>query len=257
MSRIILIATLMAWGTLTASASLHAADHVTWRVDGQTREAIVYAPAGATSATAGPAPVVFAFHGFGDDALNFQYVDLHGAWPEAIVVYFRGLPRRADLRGWQVESGQDGDRDLKLVDTALTALRQQYRVDDRRVYATGFSNGAMLTYLLWAERPQVFAAFAPVAGRVRPSVQPTVRRPLFHVGGTRDTVVAFGDQKAAFELAIRVNGVADQRTPCGDGCTVYGSRTVAPVVVSTHDGAHTYPRGTSERIVEFFRAHSR
>lgn len=257
MSRITWIAALLAWATLTGGTSLRAADNVTWRVDGQTREAIVHAPTGASSAGASPAPIVFAFHGFGDDARNFQYVDLHRAWPEAVVVYFQGLPRRANMLGWQVERGQDDDRDLKLVDLALSSLRKQYRVDDRRVYATGFSNGAMLTYLLWAERPQVFAAFAPVAGRVRPSIQPTVRRPLLHVGGTRDTVVAFEDQKAAFELAMRVNGVADQRAPCGDGCAIYGARTAAPVVVSTHDGAHTYPRGTSERIVEFFRAHQR
>ena len=29
--------------------------------------------------------------------------------------------------------------------------------------SAGFSNGANFTYLLWAERPEVFAAFAPVA----------------------------------------------------------------------------------------------
>jgi len=238
-----------------STPSLAAWEEVSWDVDGQKRAAIVYAPA--AKPTGSGSPLVMAFHGFGDDAQNFQYVDLHGAWPEAVVVYFRGLPRRAGLLGWQVERGQNGDRDLKLVDVALAWLRKQYRIDDSRVYATGFSNGAMLTYLLWAERPQVFAAFAPVAGRLGPSVHPAERRPLLHIGGTRDATVTFGDQKAAFEAAIRVNGVSNQSRDCGDGCTIHGAGTRAPVMVSLHDGAHTYPRGTSERIVTFLRAHVR
>ena len=42
-----------------------AADNLTrmeWKVDGVTREALVYAPA---TAKTGPSPVVFAFHGHG------------------------------------------------------------------------------------------------------------------------------------------------------------------------------------------------
>src|SRR4029079_2204781 len=66
--------------------------------------------------------------------------------------------------GWQREAGQYGDRDLKLLDAALASLPEQYPVDDPRVYATGFSNGAVFTYLLWAARPGTFAAYAPCAG---------------------------------------------------------------------------------------------
>ena len=63
--------------------------------------------------------------------------------------------------------GEYQDRDLKLVDAALAWVHAKYTVDDDRIYATGFSNGAMFTYLLWAERPAVFAAYGPVAGRLR------------------------------------------------------------------------------------------
>lgn len=230
------------------------AQEMTFRVDGQDRLAIVYGPAAGTSS---PAPLVMAFHGFGDAARNFQFVDLHRAWPEAVVVYFDGLPRRGDLLGWQVERGEDGDRDLRLVDVALASLRQRFRIDDRRIYATGFSNGAMFTYLLWAERPQVFAAFGPVAGRVRPSIQPPMPRPLLHVAGTRDAVVAFADQEAAIAMAIRVNRAGETRTACGEGCTTYGAASAAPVMVAIHPGGHSYPPGTSARIVEFFKRHPR
>ena len=230
-----------------------AAEVVRWQVDGVTREAIVYAPA--TPRPDG-APLVLSFHGFGDNMQNFQYTNVHVAWPDAIVVYFQGLERRRGLLGWQVEPGANGDRDLRLVDVALRSLRETYRIDDERIYATGYSNGGMFTYLLWAERPDAFAAYAPVAARLRPSVRPRQARPLLHVAGTGDRVVRFADQQAAIAIALEVNG-ADAARPCGAGCTLYGDGTAAPVMTWIHAGAHVYPRGTSERIVAFFREQSR
>ena len=240
---------------LLLCARAASADVMTWTVDGATREAIVYARAASTAD--GKVPLVLSFHGRGDDAQNFQYTGLHTAWPDAVVVYFQGMAPRGGLAGWQVERGENNDRDLKLVDAALASLRKKYNVDENRIYATGFSNGAMFTYLLWAERPEVFAAYAPVAGRLRPSVQPTQPRPLLHIAGERDTQVAFPDQKAAIVIAIGVNGVRDKTTRCGDGCTLYGSGTPAPVMTWIHRGGHDYPRGTAERIAAFFQDHPR
>ena len=229
-----------------------AAEVMRWQVDGETREAIVYVPA---SPEGERVPLVLSFHGYGDNMQNFQYTNIHVAWPDAIVVYFQGLERRGGLPGWQVERG-GGDRDLKLVDVALGWLRETYNVDDDRIYATGFSNGGMFTYLLWAERPDVFAAYAPVAARLRPSVRPRQPGPVFHVAGERDRVVRFADQEAAIAVAIEVNSV-EATTSCGAGCTVHGAGTAAPVMTWIHPGAHVYPRGTSQRIVSFFREHSR
>ena len=233
-------------------ARFAAAATISWMVDGVERFAIIYGP---KSPPPGKLPLIFAFHGHGDDMENFQYVGLHTAWPDAVVVYFQGLPSRDGYAGWQVEPGEYGDRDLKLVDTALAALKAKYNVDDSRIYATGFSNGAHFTYLLWAARPNVFAAYAPVAGRIRPAAMPKEPRPLFHVGGSRDGQVAFADQKEAMGIAIRVNGVDGKGKSCGDGCTLYGAGTPAPVMTWIHPGGHEYPRSTSERIAAFFHEH--
>ena len=111
---------------------------MTWNVDGVKREAIVYSPM--SKAARGRIPVVLAFHGHGDTADNYQGVGLHENWPQAVVVYPQGLDSARDgAPGWQVEKGKDADRDLKLVDQMLAALRQQYSVDDTRIYATGRS----------------------------------------------------------------------------------------------------------------------
>ena len=249
LARLMLIAAAAALWAHTASAEV-----MTWKVGGETRSAIVYAPS--QSSPGGKAPLIFSFHGHGDDMQNFQHTDMHRAWPEAIVVYFQGLPSRRDgLAGWQVETGQDDDRDLKLVDAALSSLRARFKVDDARIYSTGFSNGANFTYLLWAARPAVFAAYAPVAARLRPSVQPKQPRPVFHVAGTRDSQILFADQKDAIETALRVDGVSGKGASCGNGCTIYGSASAAPVMTWIHPGGHEYPEGTSERIAKFFRDH--
>ena len=244
-----LVGLLLILGARGASAEV-----VTWQVDGETREAIVYAPAASRGGEG--VPLVLSFHGYGDNMQNFQNTNMHAAWPDAIVVYFQGLETRRGLRGWQTER-DSVDCDLKLVDVALAWLRETYDVDDDRIYATGFSNGGMFTYLLWAERPGVFAAYAPVAGRLRPSVRPTQPRPILHVAGTRDRVVSFSDQESAIKTALAVNAVGDATTRCGDGCTIHGADTPAPVMTWIHAGAHVYPRGTSERIVSFFHDHSR
>jgi polyhydroxybutyrate depolymerase len=249
---VLAIATILA----ARAAFAQGAEVVTWKIGGDLRQAIVYAPT--AKAKGGKAPLVLSFHGHGDNVQNFQHTDMHRAWPEAIVVYCQGLPSRRDgLSGWQVQKGQDEDRDLKLVDTALASLHEKFQIDDARIYSTGFSNGANFTYLLWAERPGVFAAFAPVAGRFPPSVRPTEPRPIFHVAGTGDRTIPFADQEAAIETDVRVDGVGGKSAPCGAGCTIYGAGTAAPVMTWIHPGGHDYPDGTAERIAGFFRDHMR
>jgi polyhydroxybutyrate depolymerase len=249
-----LVAAMMMMIVGVRTAPAQDAKIMTWTVGSDRRQAIVYAPTAA--ATGSRAPLVLSFHGHGDNMQNFQHTDLHRAWPEAIVVYFQGLKSGDGLFGWQTERGHDDDRDLKLVDAALASLRGTYAVDESRIYSTGFSNGANFTYLLWAERPAVFAAFAPVAARLRPSVKLAVPKPLFHVAGTQDTQILFADQQHAIDAAKRVDGVTGKGTSCGSGCTVYTSGG-ADLMTWIHPGGHEYPPTTSERIAQFFRDHQR
>ena len=228
---------------------------MTWTVDGVKREAIVYAPR--SKSARAKVPLVLAFHGHGDTADNYQGVAIHEDWPQAVVVYPQGLDSPRDgAPGWQLEKSKEGDRDLKFVDRMFASLHQQFSVDDSRIYATGFSNGANFTYLLWAERPDVFAAYAPVAARILPSVHLLVPRPVLHVGGSADRQIAFSDQKEAIAAAMRTNGALAKGSECGPYCTLYQSNGHAPVMTVIHPGGHIYPRGTSRQIVEFFKEQS-
>ncbi len=139
-----------------------------WSIDGVVREALVYVPA---SAKTNAAPVVFAFHGHGGNMRNtVRTFNIHTLWPEAIVVYPQGLNTPGRLTdpegkkpGWQHGAGDQGDRDLKFFDAMLASLKKDYKVDAKRIYSTGHSNGGGFTYLLWATRGEHFAAFAPSA----------------------------------------------------------------------------------------------
>jgi polyhydroxybutyrate depolymerase len=132
---------------------------------------------------------------------------LQNIWPEAIVVYPQGLPTKTTVDpqglklGWQISPGQNGNRDLKLVDAVLTHLSQKFSIDDRRIYATGFSNGGRFSYILWAQRPNLFAAFGICAGLIREPVRLTEPKPLLHIAGEKDEVAPFQVQQQTIALA--------------------------------------------------------
>lgn len=245
--RAALVAALFVFGAAPA-----AAQKVTWKVGADLRDGVVYAP------LAPPAdrklPVVLAFHGRGSNTTQFQYTFFDRAFGDGVVVYLQGLPDGESIPGWQVERGQQNDRDLKLVDTVLAWVREKYPVDDDRVYAMGFSNGAAFTYLLWAERPDIFAAYAIVSGRAR-TIRPKQPRPVFHINGEQDE--AFPEQEATVEMSVAVNGVAGAGSRCGPGCTIRGEGTPAPVMSLVHSEGHVFPQAISPLIAAFFRDHPR
>lgn len=233
-----------------------------WTVGGVERQALVFAP---STSSKEKSPVIFAFHGHGGN-MQFAARGMHfqDSWAEAIVVYPQGLPtagivldREGSKPGWQHDAGQEQDRDLKFVDAMLETLRQKYSVDDRRIYATGFSNGGLFTYVLWSQRPNVFAAFAP-GGAIRlPSVQLIQPRPAFHYGGRSDQLARFAKQEKTIEEIRKLNGCEAQGESCGADCTRYPSASGNPVETFIHSGGHLYPPPVTELIVQFFRDHPR
>jgi len=224
------------------------------------REALIHVPASATKIAA---PLVFAFHGHGGTmrhaALSFA---LHAHWPEAIVVYPQGLPTPGRLmdpegkrNGWQFATGEQEDRDLKFVDALLAKLKQDFKVDESRVYATGHSNGGAFTYLLWAERADRFAAFAPSAAVMR-EVQRLTPKPALHCAGEKDALVKFPLQQLMMQAVRKRNGCNAGGEPWNGRATRYGSPSGTPFFTFIHPGGHEFPREASPLIVKFFKEHA-
>jgi polyhydroxybutyrate depolymerase len=254
-----LMCTALAGGLLACASAVTAAglQPLTLTVAGQAREALVYLPPGTNAA-----PVVFAFHGHGGNARqaarSFGFEKL---WPEAAVVYMQGLPtpgRLTDpegkLNGWQREAGDQDDRDLKFFAALLAELHRRHPLDDRRLYATGHSNGGAFTYLLWASRPAVFAAFAPSAAAFRgaAALKP---KPGLHVAGEQDPLVRFAWQQLTMAAVRRANGCDAAGQPWAPGCTLYPSTRGTPFVSFIHPGTHQYPPEAPALIVRFFKEH--
>jgi len=249
----------------TALHSAFAADALVqreWTVDGVTREALIAIPATAKTV---PAPLVFGFHGHGG---NMQFAarsyHIHTLWPEAIVVYPQGLNTKGQLTdpegkkpGWQGAVGSDGDRDLKFFDAMLASLQADFKVDAKRIYSTGHSNGGGFTYLLWAERGDKFAAFGPSAAVSKRAARDLKPKPMIHIAGENDPLVKFEWQKLMMEAVRKSNQCGEGASWEGEkGCTLYPSKIGAPVVTFIHPGTHTYATEAPALIVKFFKQHA-
>lgn len=234
-----------------------------WVVDGVTREAMVHVPATAKET---PAPLVFVFHGHGGRIPSaVRSFPIPSLWPEALVVYMQGLNTPGRLTdpegkkpGWQHAAGDQGDRDLKFFDAVLASLKADYRVDAQRIYSTGHSNGGGFTYLLWAERGDIFAAMAPSAAAATRNLAKLKPKPVMHLAGENDPLVKFEWQQATLNFVRKLN-------QCGEGkdwdqdknCTLYPSSIGAPLVVAQHPGGHEFLAAGPSLIVKFFRQHSK
>jgi len=246
-----------------AAAAVRVPDPVpmSWTIDGVPRRALVYPPAVGGGR---PAPLVFAFHGHGGNAREAaRSMEIQDSWPQAVVAYLQGLPTataidpKGRFPGWQRTAGEDGDRDLKFFDAALSTIGERWKVDPDRVYAAGFSNGAIFTYLLWAERAPVFAGFAACAGKIWPPTAPAVPKPLVVIAGERDRILPIAQQRGAIETACRVDGCSKKTRRCGPMCRAFRSSRRAPVEVWIHPGGHVFPPWAGPAVVRFFRNHPR
>jgi polyhydroxybutyrate depolymerase len=249
---------------LGAWRSAVAADNPTkldLKVEGTDREALVFVP---ENAKIEPCPVLFAFHGHGGTmksaAANMAF---QKHWPEAIVVYMQGLNTPGVLvdpegkrPGWQNAAGQQGDRDLKFFDAMLASLKKVYRVDEKRIYATGHSNGGAFTFVVWGARGDVLAAVAPSSGAVRQSWRTIKPKPAFVITGENDPLVKFEWQQKVIEQLRKLNGCEDGKPWDNTPCTEYPSKTDTPLVTYIHKNGHGMPKDETALIVKFFKKHA-
>ncbi len=160
---------------------------------GRTRTALVHVPAKLPADR--PVPLVLNFHGGGGNAAAHRdYVRMEALADREgfIVVYPNGTGRLEEkLLTWNAGTccgyamAEKVD-DVGFVRALVAALATRAPVDTTRVYATGLSNGAMMSYRLAAQASDVVAAIAPVAGSmVLPEPRADDPRPALAVPGRR------------------------------------------------------------------------
>jgi len=194
------ISTITALAITSAHAQpVRATEEVSISHGNHQRTASVYVPP--TYSPSKPAPLVLVFHGGGGNAGNAQrtaqmkeQADRHGL----IVAYPSGTGRFKDTLltwnawtccGYAMNNNVD---DVGFVRELIAALKRRYSIDDKRIYATGLSNGGMLSYRLACELSGQIAAIAPVAGALNTdscAPKQPVSVLIFH--GTEDQYVLY------------------------------------------------------------------
>jgi polyhydroxybutyrate depolymerase len=163
-----------------AAATPRSSTTITIDAGGRDRTVVVHIPPG-YSGTA-PMPLVLNLHGAGSTALEqeaFSGMDATAdgdgfivAYPEALIPA-RGTTTQA--RGgaggfrWNVvgDAGvnpPDAADDVAYIKQTLAELQRRYCIDAARIYATGMSNGSIMSSQLACELSGSIAAIAPVSG---------------------------------------------------------------------------------------------
>lgn len=208
-------------------------------VNGVSRNYYVFVPTGLPNDK--KTPLVFVFHGGGGNALQMERFSKFSVLAEKekfIAVYPDGLNKN-----WNDGREMSQADDLSFVKMMLDSLSKDYKIDEKRIFSTGISNGAFFSNYIAASLSEKFAAIAPVVGGIAESVAPQFNPresvSVFIIQGTDDPLVPYNGGPVArnrgrtistdrtIELwtkhnqtaAVPIKGALPDTDP-NDGCTV-------------------------------------
>lgn len=144
------------------------------------------------------APLLFVLHGYGSTNMDMmnnlginELADQYGF----IVCYPQGLKDKNGNTHWNDGLAPSKVKDIVFLSELAIELQKKYGIDSQRVWTSGFSNGAFMSYKLISYRPDIFRAAASVAGIMsleswlhRPSSGNPI--PVLQIHGMNDEVVA-------------------------------------------------------------------
>lgn len=219
-------------------------------------------------------PLVLSIHGGGGNPYNQvdmtgfdSLADRHGF----IVVSPAGSSRGHSMLTWNTTidkhyASKQGFDDVGFLREVVRDASELFRVDRRRIYATGLSQGGMMSYRLACEASDMVAAVAPVAGVPPAGCRPSRPVSVMHIHGTEDNYVPYnggvGSAQPAkktktdyvsvedtLETWLDINGLDDEPSKTGRrGDARYelfgpGGDGVEFVLWTVKGGGHTWPGG--------------
>lgn len=158
-------------------------------------------------------PLVFVFHGGGGNGINIEDVTSFSQKAEEenfIVVYPFGTGKlNKKLLTWNCGfccgyALENNIEDVGFIEILYEKIMGEYSINKDMVYATGISNGGIMSYKLGAELSDIFAAVAPVAAQI--GGQATIEEKL--------CIIPEPDNPVSI---ISFNGMNDTRVPYDGG----------------------------------------
>jgi poly(3-hydroxybutyrate) depolymerase len=192
------------------------------------------------------APIVFAFHGMGDD--NKDHMAATSGLPELaaehkfILVFpaasAQVLPTGAMVKAWALAPAHI-PVDLAFFDALLAKLQTQYRLDSNAIFITGMSNGAYFAHLLGRERADKIAAVAAHSGELGED-----QLGLIATGRKFPVMIIHGDADPIFPVELARHARA-----------VYEAAGHPVTYLEIPNWIHQWDSRVDEKIWDFFNSH--
>ncbi|MCX6006361.1 MAG: dienelactone hydrolase family protein [Chloroflexi bacterium] len=200
----------------TAASSQNYTDSIL--VNGLQRSYLIHLPASYDKSRQWP--LVIILHGGGGEAWNMNPLTGFNALADKegfIVIYPDAYEHNwNDGRGApSIKSQAQNIDDVSFISALIIRLEQDLSIDKKMIYATGISNGAIMSNRLGCELSDKIAAIAPVAGNIPEKTastwSPSRAVSVLIINGTEDPLVPYNGGDVSF-LSIKrgtVISVAD------------------------------------------------
>ncbi|RYY59806.1 MAG: phospholipase [Chitinophagaceae bacterium] len=197
--------------------------------------------------------LVIAMHGGGGSGTQFETssgLSTKANSAKFIVVYPDGVesPGALKARTWNAGgccafAAETNINDVRFLSQLIDALIAKYKINPKKVYATGHSNGGMMSYRLACEIGGKIAAIAPNACTmvVQQPCNPARPMPILHMHSALD-------QNVPYQGGIGTNGPSDHYNPPLDSVfAVWSSKNSCAVTaqVLVNDSKYKYTRWSS------------
>jgi polyhydroxybutyrate depolymerase len=214
-------------------------------------------------------PVVLALHGTGGSAEQMER--MYGLNDKAnsagfIVVYPQGVRSNGPrgIRTWNAgrccDYAMENDvDDVEFISEVIDALLIEFRINEKKIYLTGMSNGGMMAYRLACELSHKLAAIAPISSTMmaKQPCNPARTIPVLHIHSLLDTKVPYrggvGLAGYNFSPVDSVLQLWSQMNGCASPTSTDNSRFIHTVwrecedaaieSYLTYDGGHSWPGG--------------
>ena len=245
----------------------------TINIGGRDRNYRLHKPAGLPAS----APLVIVLYGgFG----TADYAERNYGWDQLadsqkfVVAYPDGVVRAWNVNGAGCcgKPAHQGIDDVAFISAAVADVAKNVSINPSHVYATGMSNGGMMSYTLACDSA-LFAAIGPVSGiQLDPCKSPHPTS-VMAIHGTADPLIPYGGGPGRGFAHINgppvseVNAFWRNVDHCGaPAATTSGSVTTSTagcadnrsvVLVTVDGGGHHWPDFATEKLWQFFVAHPR